>query len=76
MKVFSGIYHILEQIQAKVLLMIKPKKKVVKNISESSRVFVKNIEKDADVDEVRKVFEAHGIVKDVYNPGKGFAFVR
>ena len=54
----------------------KPKKKVVKNISESSRVFVKNIEKDADVDEVRKVFEAHGVVKDVYNPGKGFAFVR
>ena len=54
----------------------KPKKKVVKNISESSRVFVKNIEKDADVDEVRKMFEAHGVVKDVYNPGKGFAFVR
>ena len=44
--------------------------------SESSRVFVKNIEKDADVDEVRKLFETHGTVKDVYNPGKGFAFVR
>ena len=44
--------------------------------SESSRVFVKNIEKDADVDEVRKLFETHGTVKDVYNPGKGYAFVR
>jgi len=43
--------------------------------SESSRVFVKNIDKDADVDEVRKLFESHGNVKDVYNPGKGFAFV-
>ena len=44
--------------------------------SESSRVFVKNVDKDADVDEVRKLFESHGNVKDVYNPGKGFAFVR
>ena len=44
--------------------------------SESARVFVKNIDKDADLDEVRKLFETHGTVKDVYNPGKGFVFVR
>ena len=44
--------------------------------AESARVFVKNIDKDADIDEVRKLFESHGTVKDVYNPGKGFAFVR
>ena len=54
----------------------KKKKVPVEKLSESSRIFVKNVDKDADSDEIRKVFEAHGEVKDVYNPGKGFIFVR
>ena len=54
----------------------KKKKVPVEKLSESSRIFVKNVDKDADGDEIRKVFEAHGEVKDVYNPGKGFIFVR
>ena len=54
----------------------KKKKVPVEKLSESSRIFVKNVDKDADSDGLRKVFEAHGEVKDVYNPGKGFIFVR
>merc|ERR1712203_815486 len=53
----------------------KKKKVPVEKLSESSRIFVKNVDKDADSDEIRKVFEVHGEVKDVYNPGKGFIFV-
>ena len=43
--------------------------------TEQSRLFVKNVDKDADMEEMKKVFQAHGDVKDIYNPGKGFIFV-
>ena len=54
----------------------KKKKKEAKNLSESTRIFVKNVDKDSNIEEIKKVFENHGTVKDVYNPGKGFIFVR
>ena len=54
----------------------KTKKKEGKNLSESARIFVKNVDKDSDMEEVKRAFENHGTVKDVYNPGKGFIFVR
>ena len=56
----------------------KPKKKKTKKKKvecEQSRLFVKNIDKDADMDEIRKIFGAHGTCLDLYNPGKGFIFV-
>ena len=43
--------------------------------SQQSRLFVKNIDKDVDMEEMRKLFGAHGSVVDLYNPGKGFIFV-
>jgi len=53
----------------------KDKKKKKKEGSQQSRVFVKNIDKDADMEEMKKLFGAHGSVVDLYNPGKGFIFV-
>ena len=54
----------------------KKKKKGALDLSENSRIFVKNIDKDADLEEVKKKFGEFGDVKDVYNPGKGFIFIR
>merc|ERR1711997_1384384 len=53
----------------------KEKKKKKEAKSQQSRVFVKNIDKDADMEEMKKLFGAHGSVMDLYNPGKGFIFV-
>ena len=53
----------------------KDKKKKKEAKLQQSRLFVKNIDKDADMEEVKKLFEAHGSVQDLYNPGKGFIFV-
>ena len=53
----------------------KDKKKKKEGGSQQSRVFVKNIDKDADMEEMKKLFGAHGSVVDLYNPGKGFIFV-
>jgi len=53
----------------------KKKKKGALDLSESSRIFVKNVDKDADLEEVKKKFGEFGDVKDVYNPGKGFIFI-
>ena len=54
----------------------KEKKKKKKDAgSQQSRLFVKNIDKDADMEEMKKLFGAHGTVVDIYNPGKGFIFV-
>ena len=51
------------------------KKKKKEGGTQQSRVFVKNIDKDADMEEMKKLFGAHGSVVDLYNPGKGFIFV-
>jgi len=51
------------------------KKKKDKVESTQSRLFVKNIAKDADMEDIKKIFAAHGAVQDIYNPGKGFIFV-
>jgi len=53
----------------------KKKKKGALDLSESSRIFVKNVDKDADLEEVKTKFGQFGDVKDVYNPGKGFIFI-
>ena len=55
----------------------KPKKKKTKKkkVECESRLFVKNIDKNADMDDIRKIFGAHGTCLDLYNPGKGFIFV-
>ena len=53
----------------------KEKKKKKEALSQQSRLYVTNIDKDADMEEMKKLFGAHGTVVDLYNPGKGFIFV-
>ena len=48
----------------------KKKKKV-----ESVRLCVNNVSDDTSEDDLKTAFSVHGTVRDVYNPGKGFAFV-
>ena len=54
----------------------KKNKKKKKDVgSEPTRLFVKNVDKDTDMDQIRNIFGAHGTCLDLYNPGKGFIFV-
>ena len=54
----------------------KKKKGMKLDLSESSRIFVKNVDVEADMEKVKETFTKFGTVKDAYNPGKGFIFVR
>jgi len=42
---------------------------------EGCKLFVHGITQETDNYSLKTAFEAHGIVTDAYNPGKGFAFV-
>ena len=42
---------------------------------EGCKLFVHGITQETDNYSLKAAFEAHGIVTDAYNPGKGFAFV-
>lgn len=42
---------------------------------DGATLFVHNVTEDTPTDDLFKVFWQHGLVTDVYNPGKGSAFV-
>jgi len=50
-------------------------KKKKKESKEGIRLFVSNVDENTSKDDLKAAFEPHGTVTDVYNPGKGFAFV-
>jgi len=50
-------------------------KKSKKEKNAGIRLFVNNVSEDTSQEDLKKAFDAYGTVTDVYNPGKGFAFV-
>lgn len=56
-------------------LEAKKKRKEIKQLGDNTRIYVGNVKTEAGEERIKEIFSAHGNVKDVYNTGKGFAFV-